>query len=1072
MDGRAFLASLRTTAVTRVEAGERVAQVSRNMGVSRSSVYEWLRQSRSEPEKLQASPLQGRPSALSPDGLHDLATALLADPESSGLTGRLWTRELVNDLVARDHGVSLTLTSIGRLLRSLGLWPRHSLVTWPDGSARLWKQRYAFIKEKAREQDALLMRGGLVDIGAPLPRSAHPAATFGFHLAYALIPGGPLLFRAYSGPASAATFLDFAAGLVAETGRPTCLITAQHPVFDLDESARGLAALPLTVWVREGGDAWALRPAPVRATASAPDLRPTVLRGPSAGLWTMERLAERLGVVFGHPVSTGEAEVLLYAQNLWPEGPLPPVLPTGSPSVGRWCHDVLPLFQAEAGAGAVRFVQEVPLPGGRTLLLAVTPGGERRFAWYEEARYQGRMRAATLADFTARLRHDVTDPLCLLVTDDSGWHSRELDATATTVGDAFYCTWQDGCGERVWRIAERDPVQALCRRHYHRRRELGPGESPSLEMEHPPRGPVGTADRQVRIAAARERARRRPVSAGDRLRDLVLTGPPVLLTVRTLTVLLARTYGRPVDAAQALAALREGGLWPEDTPAVEPGPWEVETLPRYLAHAGAGAAVRFVAEARLDGDLSLLVALDRTGETRFAWYPQARYRGRVRAATLVSFAELLLDEANGPLCLVASDEAGWKSKELAAALARRPILVVAHGVPYLCVWPAGCGNRAVMGDQCRTHARRSRRMAVHRERSGPLLDVVRAASADLAVAREAGEKAREALRAALTALHAAGAADAALVAAWTGLPEGEIPFVSEPIDREHVESLRACVRAGVTGLATLMRVSSLPENRVRAVRREVRVRARTQEAAFLTRIADLAAAVRDRQDEHGDAVRRAWRDGHRTVTAMCEVARISPYALARILEGLGADLLLRAPQRPGEGVLAEVARAALLLGEARTARDDEVRAALAAGINVVGLLAAAGDLTQARVRALRPAPTRETTLAALAASRAELDQRTAGLARACRPLLDEVARARRAVAEAARLEARAADTRDLAVCTAWAGGVGDPVVLAVCADTDSRTITALVGAEAAGGAPGAFARTRTSAASPPRPGGS
>ncbi|WP_062431508.1 helix-turn-helix domain-containing protein [Herbidospora daliensis] len=1061
MDGRAFLASLRTTAVTRVEAGERVAQVSRNMGVSRSSVYEWLRQARSGPEKLQASPLQGRPSALSPDGLHDLAVALLAGPESAGLTGRLWTRELVNELVSRDHGVSLTLTSIGRLLRSLGLWPRHSLVTWPDGSARLWKQRYAYIKEKAREQDALLMRGGLVDVGALLPRSSVPAAPFGFHLAYALIPGGPLLFRAYSGPASAATFLDFAAGLVAETGRATCLITAGHPVFELDECARGLATLPLTVWVRGGGDAREVRPAPAPATASAPDLRPAVLGGPSGGLWTMERLAHRLGALFGHPVSTGDAEVLLSAQNLWPEGPLPPALPPSSPAVGRWCHDVLPLFQADAGPDAVvRFVQEVPLPGGRTLLLAVSPAGERRFAWYEEARYQGRMRATTLADFTRRLRHDVEEPLCLVVTDDSGWRSRDLDATATTVGDAFYCTWADGCGERVWRVPERDPVQALCRRHFHLGRGPAPDATASLEMEHPPRGPIGTADRQVRIAAARERARKQPLSAGGRLRELVLAGPPALLTMRTLTALLSRAYGRPVDADRAVAVLREEGLWPEDFPSVEPGPWEHETLPLHLAHAGAGAAVRFVAEARLGGDLSLLVALDRAGETRFAWYPQARYRGRMRATTLVSFAELLLDETGGPLCLVAGDEGGWKSKELAAALARRPVLVVAAGVPYLCVWPTGCGNRAVMGDQCRTHARRSRRLAVHGARSGHLLDAVRAASAELAVAHAASDAAQEALRAALTALRAAGARDAALVAAWTGLPEHEIPFESEPLDRELVEALRACVRTGVTSLAVLMRVSGLPEGRVRALRREVRLRARAQEAASLARIAASAAALRARREEHGDAVRRAWREGHRTVTTMCEVARISPYTLARILEGLGADLLLP-PRAPAGGALAEVARAAVRLGAARTARDDEVRAALGAGVNVVGLLAETGGMTQARVRRLRPDPTRETALAALAASRAELDRRTAGLARACRPLLDQVAGRLRAVAEAAHAEALATVARDAAVRAAWAGGVGDPAVLAVCAGTDSRTVTALVGAAAAAAAPGACGHTRT-----------
>ncbi|NAS25641.1 hypothetical protein GT755_28640, partial [Herbidospora sp. NEAU-GS84] len=93
--------------------------------------------------------------------------------------------------------------------------------------------------------------------------------------------------------------------------------------------------------------------------------------------------------------------------------------------------------------------------------------------------------------------------------------------------------------------------------------------------------------------------------------------------------------------------------------------------------------------------------------------------------------------------------------------------------------------------------------------------------------------------------------------------------------------------------------------------------------------------------------------------------------------------------------------------------------------------------------------------------RAELDRRTAGLARACRPLLDRVAGRLAAVADAAHTEALATVARDAAVRAAWAGGVGDPAVLAVCAGTDSRTVTALVGAAAAADAPDAYARTTT-----------
>ncbi len=475
---------------------------------------------------------------------------------------------------------------------------------------------------------------------------------------------------------------------MAETGRPTCLIAARHPVFDLAECARGVAALPLTLWVREGGEARSVRPTLVRSTAAAPDLRRSDLAGPPSGLWTMRRLAERLGGVIGHPVSTGEAEVLLSAQNLWPEGPLPPVVPPGSPSVGRWCHDVLPLFQAEAGEGAdIRFVQEVPLPGGRTLLLAVTPGHERRFAWYEEARYQGRMRAATLADFTRRLREDLTAP---------AGASSSTTARLALPGPRRH---RHDRGRRLLlhlarRLRENAsggsrsaiPVQALCRRHFHRRHELGHHEPPSLEMEHPPRGPWGRPTARCGIAAARN-APGCGRCSGDRLRELVL-GATARPADHADPHRPAAAWTRPAPSPRCgtRGPVARGGR-----PAVEPGPWEDETLPRYLAHAGAGRCRplrrRGAAGRRPQPRWSPSTA---RRETRFAWYPRARYRGRVRAATLISFAELLLDEAGRPLCLVVADEAGWKSKRTG----RRPGPAARPGRRGRDALPVRLGRRA------------------------------------------------------------------------------------------------------------------------------------------------------------------------------------------------------------------------------------------------------------------------------------------------------------------------------------------------------------------------------------------
>src|SRR5919202_1144107 len=139
---------------TRIEAAEAV-------GVNRRFVGRWVRAAEQGGEAALAGRRRGRRpgeqkalSAAQEEGLRSLIAR--GCPDQFGLSFALWTRQAVRALIARETGVWLTLSVVGRYLRAWGFTaprPARRATERRDEAVRGWLGRsYPAIARKARVQ--------------------------------------------------------------------------------------------------------------------------------------------------------------------------------------------------------------------------------------------------------------------------------------------------------------------------------------------------------------------------------------------------------------------------------------------------------------------------------------------------------------------------------------------------------------------------------------------------------------------------------------------------------------------------------------------------------------------------------------------------------------------------------------------------------------------------------------------------------------------------------------------------------------------------------------------------------
>jgi transposase len=250
-DGRkldhATLAAMRVRAVAQVRAGAHPEDVAAVLGLHRSTVFGWVAKYREGgPDALQAKPVPGRPPKLSGEQVRRLSTLIVGhDPRQWQFEFGLWTREMVRALIRREFGVALSVVSVGRLLRTLGLSPQRPL--WrayqqnPDAVERWKREEFPALRAEAAKLGATIFfldeAGVRSDYHAgttwaPVGRTPVVHSTGARHainLISAVTAKGALRFAASEGTLNGAVFVDFCKRLLHDAAGPVFLVLDGHP---------------------------------------------------------------------------------------------------------------------------------------------------------------------------------------------------------------------------------------------------------------------------------------------------------------------------------------------------------------------------------------------------------------------------------------------------------------------------------------------------------------------------------------------------------------------------------------------------------------------------------------------------------------------------------------------------------------------------------------------------------------------------------------------------------------------------------------------------------------------------
>jgi len=250
-DGRKLdhktLEVLRLRAVEQVAAGAHPEDVAETLGLHQKTVCGWLAKYREGGKgALLAKPVPGRPPKLGGAQLSRLHALIVGtDPRQMQFEFALWTREMVREVIRREFGVGLSVVSVGRLLRKLGLSPQrplHRAYQQNPAAVERWKrEEYPAIRAAAEEEGATVYFADEAGIrsdyhagttwspAGQAPVVSNTGARFSVNMISAVSAKGALRFAVYEGNTNARVFIDFCQRLLHDAPGPVYLIVDGHP---------------------------------------------------------------------------------------------------------------------------------------------------------------------------------------------------------------------------------------------------------------------------------------------------------------------------------------------------------------------------------------------------------------------------------------------------------------------------------------------------------------------------------------------------------------------------------------------------------------------------------------------------------------------------------------------------------------------------------------------------------------------------------------------------------------------------------------------------------------------------
>lgn len=241
------LEEIRIRAVKQVQAGESPEVVISALGMSRSCIYEWLASFRSGGwDALRAKKIVGRPKKISGKQMAWIYRAITGgDPRQHQFEFALWTRGIVALLIKQKFGIKLSLPSVGRLLKQLGLTCQKPLFKAfqqnKEAVTRWLEKDFPKIKRMAKKVGAKIFFGDEAGIRSDFhagttwankgetPVIEATGQRFSVNMISAVNAKGEMRFMVSETGINAAVFLEFLKRLMRDSDEPIFLIVDGHP---------------------------------------------------------------------------------------------------------------------------------------------------------------------------------------------------------------------------------------------------------------------------------------------------------------------------------------------------------------------------------------------------------------------------------------------------------------------------------------------------------------------------------------------------------------------------------------------------------------------------------------------------------------------------------------------------------------------------------------------------------------------------------------------------------------------------------------------------------------------------
>jgi len=242
------LEEIRIRAVEQVQAGESPEAIIKALGFSRSCIYTWLALYRSGGwGALKARALKGRPmriSAAQMKWLYETVTG--RNPLQFRFEFALWTREMIRMLLREELSLKLSASSVGRLLRQLGLSCQRPLFRATEQDPKRvqrWREdEYPAIQQLAKQAGARIFFGDEAGVRSDY----HAGTTWGVRGKTPVVPRtggrhsvnmlsavsarGELRFMLVKGRVNGGVFAEFLRRLMHNASQSVFLILDGHSI--------------------------------------------------------------------------------------------------------------------------------------------------------------------------------------------------------------------------------------------------------------------------------------------------------------------------------------------------------------------------------------------------------------------------------------------------------------------------------------------------------------------------------------------------------------------------------------------------------------------------------------------------------------------------------------------------------------------------------------------------------------------------------------------------------------------------------------------------------------------------